>query len=110
MNLNKNPNRLTKEVYVFKHEQEDPITGKDIKSFNLQDDWIVYMDEDYDQPKPFFVHAYITREENDEEYAARLAEIKRIEEDTLKIHKKHRYEQYLRLKEEFEGKDFLDYL
>ena len=102
MNINKNPNRLTMEVLMFIHEQEEPITGKDLKSFNLQDDWIIYMDEDYDRHKPYLIRAYINREETDEEYEARMAEVKRIEEDTFKIHKKHRYEQYLRLREEFE--------
>jgi hypothetical protein len=105
MNLNTSPKRLQKETYVFKHEQENPITGKDIKSFNLQDDWIVFMDEDYDEDKPFLIRAYITREETDEEYTARLEEIKRIEEDKFKLHQNYRYQQYIKLKEEFDGKD-----
>ena len=38
MKLNTDPKRLLKEVNVFNHKQENPITWKDLKSFNLQDD------------------------------------------------------------------------
>lgn len=103
MNLNKNPNRLTTEVFMFTHEQEEPITGKDLKSFNLQDDWIVYMDEDYDRPKSYLLRAYINRQETDEEYEARMEEIERIRKVSFDLHKKLRYEHYLELKEEFES-------
>jgi hypothetical protein len=110
MKLNTDPKRLLKEVNVFNHKQENPITWKDLKSFNLQDDWSIYMDEEYDDDKPYMIIAYVISEETDEEYAARLAEIKRLEENTFKLHQKNRYQHYVKLKEEFEGKDFPDYL
>lgn len=102
MNLNTDTKRLTKEICVFTHEQEDPITGKDLKSFNLQDEWMVYMDEDFDRPKSYLIHAYVNREETDEEYEARMVEIERIRKGTFDIWQKQRYEQYLKLKKEFE--------
>ena len=110
MNQKTNTRRLTVEDIKFKHKQKYPITWKDLKSFGLEDDWIIYMDEDYDENDSFSIMALVRREENDEEYAVRMEEIKRIEENSLKLHKKRQYERYLELKEEFEGKDFPDYL
>lgn len=102
MNLNTDTRRLNVEVIKFEHKQRYPITWKDLKSFGLEDDWIVYMDEDFDEDRPFSIMALVRREENDEEHATRMAEIKRIEENTLQIQKNRRYERYLELKEEFE--------
>lgn len=102
MNLNTDTKRLIKEVCVFKHEQKNPITWKDLKSFDLQDEWMIYVDEDYDGPASYLVRAYVNREETDEEYEARMEEIERIRKNTFDLHKKLRYEHYLELKKEFE--------
>lgn len=74
----------------------DPITWKDIKDFQFEDDDIISIG--YEDG---FYYCRVERmvEETDEEYEDRM-ERKRNSESMLK---KNRYEQYLRLKKEFEG-------
>ena len=84
---------------------DNPITWKDIKDFQFEDDDIIsigYEEGHYSESNSWdgFYYCRIERmvEETDEEYEDRM-ERKRSTESTLK---KNRYEQYLRLKKEFE--------
>ena len=84
---------------------DNPITWKDIKDFQFEDDDIIsigYEEGYYSENNSWdgFYYCRVERmvEETDEEYEDRM-ERKRSTESTLK---KNRYEQYLRLKKEFE--------
>ena len=83
----------------------DPITWKDIKDFQFEDDDIIsigYEEGYYSENNSWdgFYYCRVERmvEETDEEYEDRM-ERKRNSESMLK---KNRYEQYLKLKKEFE--------
>lgn len=85
---------------------DNPITWKDIKDFQFEDDDIISIgyEEGYYSPNNSWDGFYYCRvermvEETDEEYEDRM-ERKRNSESMLK---KNRYEQYLKLKKEFEG-------
>lgn len=51
------------------------------------------------------INVMLNREENDEEYNARIAELIAIEEKKLQKKRDKDYKEYLRLKELFEGKE-----
>ena len=91
--------------YIKDIEIDNPITWKDIKDFQFEDDDIIsigYEEGYYSENNSWdgFYYCRIERmvEETDEEYEDRM-ERKRSTESILK---KNRYEQYLRLKKEFE--------
>ena len=84
---------------------DNPITWKDIKDFQFEDDDIIgigYEEGHYSESNSWGGYYYycVERmvEETDEEYEDRM-ERKRSTESILK---KNRYEQYLKLKKEFE--------
>ena len=87
-------------------QSDNPITWKDIKNLQLEDDdeiSIGYEEPYYSENNSWdgFYYCRVERmvEETDEEYEDRM-ERKRNSESMLK---KNRYEQYLKLKKEFEG-------
>ena len=87
-------------------QSDNPITWKDIKDFQFEDDDIIsigYEEGYYSENNSWdgFYYCRVERmvEETDEEYEDRM-ERKRNSESMLK---KNRYEQYLKLKKEFEG-------
>ena len=87
-------------------QSDNPITWKDIKDFQFEDDDIIsigYEEGYYSESNSWdgFYYCRVERmvEETDEEYEDRM-ERKRNSESMLK---KNRYEQYLKLKKEFEG-------
>lgn len=62
-----------------------------------------YIDLEYDYDCTY-IYIRGDREESDEEYNARIAELIAIEEKKLKKKRDKDYKEYLRLKEIFEGK------
>lgn len=87
-------------------QSDNPITWKDIKDFQFEDDDIIsigYEEGYYSENNSWdgFYYCRVERmvEETDEEYEDRM-ERKRNSESLLK---KNRYENYLKLKKEFEG-------
>lgn len=95
--------KIKKDVLYI--QLDNPITWKDIKDFHFEDGDIIsigYEEPYYSENNSWdgFYYCRVERmvEETDEEYEDRL-ERKRSSESILK---KNRYEQYLRLKKEFE--------
>ena len=95
--------KIKKDVLYI--QLDNPITWKDIKDFHFEDDDVIsigYEEPLYSENNSWdgFYYCRVERmvEETDEEYEDRL-ERKRSSESILK---KNRYEQYLRLKKEFE--------
>ena len=98
-------NKIKIKKYIQYIQSDNPITWKDIKDFQFEDDDIIsigYEEGYYSENNSWdgFYYCRVERmvEETDEEYEDRM-ERKRSTESTLK---KNRYEQYLRLKKEFE--------
>ena len=96
--------KIKKEVLDIRCDKQ--ITWKEIKDFQFEDDDIVSIgwEEPYYSENNSWDGFYYCRvermvEETDEEYENRM-ERKRSSESILK---KNRYEQYLKLKKEFEG-------
>ena len=98
--------KIKKDVFFL--EKDTPITWKDIKDFQFEDDDII----DIGSEEPYysennswdgFYYCRVERmvEETDEEYEDRM-ERKRSSDAILK---KNRYTQYLKLKKEFEGEE-----
>lgn len=92
--------------YIKDIQIDNPITWKDIKDFQFEDDDIIsigYEEGYYSENNSWdgFYYCRVERmvEETDEEYEDRM-ERKRSSDSLLK---KNRYEQYLKLKKEFEG-------
>lgn len=103
---NDNPNKIKREKTVHMFQKETPIVWSDIKGLDLRDEDILHIGYDeghYSENNSWDAHyfAIITRmvEETDEERDERVK--------TAKWHieqlKQRRYENYLRLKKEFEG-------
>lgn len=95
--------KIKKDVLYI--QLDNPITWKDIKDFHFEDGDIISIGHEepyYSENNSWdgFYYCRVERmvEETDEEYEDRL-ERKRSSESILK---KNRYEQYLRLKKEFE--------
>jgi len=98
--------KIKKIKEVFRVESDNPITWKEIKTFQFEDDDIVSIgcEEPYyseNNSWDGFYYCTVERmvEETDEEYENRLERKK----STDSLLKKNRYEQYLKLKKEFEG-------
>jgi hypothetical protein len=99
-------NKIKIRKYIKDIQIDNPITWKDIKDFQFEDDDIIsigYEEAFYSKNNSWdgFYYCRVERmvEETDEEYEDRM-ERKRNSESMLK---KNRYEQYLKLKKEFEG-------
>ena len=89
----------------YSNFQNTEIKWKDLKDLPFEDEWLVDIeldDSDNGSRYVYGIRAYELVEESDEEYEARMAEIKRIQDNTLGITAKQRYENYLKLREEFE--------
>jgi hypothetical protein len=97
------PQKIKVEKQIFHHGKDRPMTWKDIKHLQLEDDDVIHScwveDDNFDYHG--YHHGEITRmvEETDEQFEKRIARNKRSDEDM----KKRRYESYLRLKKEFEN-------
>ena len=92
---------------IFWKEYNNQPTWKDIKHIEFEDDDIVtvtyvepYFSENESNDGYFMVSVVRMVEETDEEYETRLKK-RELEE---KWNKERRYESYLKLKEEFDGK------
>lgn len=79
---------------------------KDIKHIEFQDDDLIHIGHDegyYSENNSWDPYFYVIverfREETDEEYQERI----KVNENTREMLKKNRYQQYLKLKEEFEN-------
>lgn len=97
--------KQTKYEVRYSNFQDTEIKWKDLKDLPFEDEWLVDIeldDNDSGSGYVYGIRAYELVEESDEEYEARMAEIKRIRENSLGISAKQRYENYLKLKEEFE--------
>ena len=99
-------NKIKIKKYIKDIQSDNPITWKDIKDSQFEDDDIIsigYEEGHYSENNSWdgFYYCRIERmvEETDEEYEDRM-ERKRSTESILK---KNRYENYLKLKKEFEG-------
>jgi hypothetical protein len=96
--------KIKKDVFFL--NKDTPITWKEIKDFKYEDDDIIninlqesyYSDETNSWDMFFYCCVERMVEETDEEYEDRM-ERKRATDVLLK---KNRYEQYLKLKKEFE--------
>jgi hypothetical protein len=95
--------KIKKDVFFL--EKDTPITWKEIKDFKFEDDDII----DIGSEEPYysennsweaFCYCRVERmvEETDEEYEDRMERAR----STDALLKKNRYEQYLKLKKEFE--------
>lgn len=94
------------EIFNLWRPANQHITWKDIKHLHFEDDDIIraeYVEEFYSENESWDAHhsCTVTRQrlENDDEYSDRRDEIER-ERNLLKV---RRYENYLRLKLEFEN-------
>jgi hypothetical protein len=98
----KTPKKIKKEKKIFVGHNNKRMTWADIKHLNLEDDDVIHSgwvdDENFDYHG--YWHNEITRmvEETDEEFEKRVAN----NELNKKWAKERRYENYLKLKEEFE--------
>lgn len=99
--------KIKREKEIFWKESETPFKWKDIKHIEFEDDDIVtvtyvepYFSENESNDGYFMVSVVRMVEETDEEYEMRLKK-RELEE---KWNKERRYESYLKLKEEFDGK------
>ena len=98
-------NKIKIKKEVFHIESDTPITWKDIKNFQLEDDDIIdigseepYYSENNSWSSFYYCRVERLVEETDEEYEDRMERKK----STDAMLKKNRYEQYLKLKKEFE--------
>jgi hypothetical protein len=82
---------------IFRMDKDSPFTWKDIKHIEFQDDDEIGIEEDEDGN--FYACVFRKELETDEEFVYRREYDKR----TREMLKKHRYQQYLKLKEEFEN-------
>ena len=98
----KSLNKIKRETQLFWLGENRLIKWSDIKHLQLEDDDVIRSswEEDDDDGRGLYV-GEITRmvEETDEEYEDRMGRKK----STDALLKKNRYEQYLKLKKEFEG-------
>ena len=98
----KSPNKIKRETQIYWHQLNSHLTWKDIKHLQLEDDDIIHSAwvEDNEADYHGYWHGEITRmvEETDEQFKKRQ---KAIEQERERM-KKMRYENYLKLKKEFE--------
>ena len=81
---------------IFRMVKDSAFTWKDIKHIEFQDDDEIGIEEDDDGS--FYACVFRRELETDKEFAERKQTIETMKE----ISKKQRYQQYLKLKEEFE--------
>jgi hypothetical protein len=81
---------------IFRKVKYTPFTWKDIKHIEFQDDDEIGIEEDDDGS--FYACVFRKELETDKEFEERKQTIETMKE----ISKKQRYQQYLKLKEEFE--------
>jgi hypothetical protein len=99
----KSPNKIKKEKQIFVGHNDKPMRWKDIKHLELEDDDVIHSawvdDENFDYHG--YWHCTIVRmvEETDEEFKKRIAN----NEQDKKWARERRYENYLKLKKEFEN-------
>jgi acetyl-CoA carboxylase alpha subunit len=93
------------EKQVYWHEKNSEMTWKDIKHLELEDDDVIHSAWVDDETAEYngYWHGSIARmvEETDEQYEKR---VKRLEEDRERL-RQMRYQNYLRLKKEFEDEN-----
>lgn len=96
---------IKKETTFYKTFGQNQPTWKELKDVELQDDDLItisyeeaYYSENNSYDGHWFIDVQRQREETDEEYQERLERTKNSEA----MLKKNRYQQYLKLKEEFE--------
>jgi hypothetical protein len=96
--------KIKKEIEKLSFDRQP--TWKDIKHIEFQDDDLVHIGYDeghVSENNSWDPHFYVIverfRDETDEEYAKRLAKDERYKNEM----KERRYEQYLKLKKEFEN-------
>jgi len=102
---NKIPEKRIITVEVHHHNQDTPYTKEYLDKLNLEKDDVInisWEEEEYCSdggiPAGWYITVQRSRLETDEEYAERVERDKFMNEDL----KKRRYENYLRLKKEFE--------
>lgn len=97
------PNKILKEKQIFIGNNNRLLQWKDIKDLQLEDDDIIHSgwvdDEGFDHHGYYHVGIMRMVEETDEEFEKRIERNKRYAEEM----KRKRYENYLKLKEEFEN-------
>lgn len=97
------PNKILKEKQIFIGNNDRLLQWKDIKDLQLEDDDIIHSgwvdDEGFDYHGYYHVDVIRMVEETDEEFEKRIERNKRYAEEM----KQKRYENYLKLKEEFEN-------
>lgn len=97
------PNKILKEKQIFIGNNDRLLQWKDIKDLQLEDDDIIHSgwvdDEGFDYHGYYHVDIIRMVEETDEEFEKRTDRNKRAAEEM----KRKRYENYLKLKEEFEN-------
>lgn len=105
---NNNPNKIKREKQIRFIKQEKPIKWSDLKNLKIEDDDILevgYDEGNYSENESWDAYhfATVTRmvEETDEQRDERVRMAKWYTEEL----KKRRYENYLKLKMEFEGND-----
>jgi hypothetical protein len=81
---------------IFRIVKDSAFTWKDIKHIEFQDDDEIGIEEDDDGS--FYACVFRKELETDQEFESRMER----NENTREMLKKHRYQQYLKLKEEFE--------
>lgn len=86
------------ETEIFEKYSSDPITWKDIKHIQFEDDDRFNIGYNIDDHGEYY--AFITRyvEETDEEFQERMETLRKVEE----FSKEQRYNTYIKLKKEFE--------
>lgn len=98
----KSPKKIKREKQIFVGRNDKPMRWADIKHLELEDDDVIHSgwvdDDNFDYHG--YYHNCIIRmvEETDEQFAKRIAENERDK----KWARERRYENYLKLKEEFE--------
>ncbi len=94
--------KIKKWKSIFYHNMDEYPTWKNIKDFQFEDDdriQISYEDPYESSYGGWHIQVEREMEETDEEYEKRM-ESKKVTDEILK---KHRYENYIKLKKEFEN-------
>ena len=103
MENKKSPNKIKKEKQIFVGHNDKPMSWNDIKHLELEDDDIIYSGWEDDNEAEYggYWNCTIIRmvEETDEEFEKRIAD----NELDKKWARERRYENYLKLKKEFEN-------
>lgn len=97
------PGKIKVETQIYWHQKNSQLRWGDIKHLELEDDDLITSCWEDDENAEYngYWHAQITRivEETDEQFQKRLI---RLQEDRARL-KQMRYQNYLRLKAEFEN-------